>query len=104
MLEDHPHIPAKELQVLFGEPDLRLAVLGRVIGPAVFAPQRAKAADTDRAGTRPLQKIDASHQGALAGAGVADDAVNIALPDLQNDVIHRVNVGLGSRKGLTQCL
>ena len=39
------------------------------------------------AASRPLQKIDAAHQGRLAGTAEADDAIDLASVDMQADIL-----------------
>lgn len=45
----------------------------------------------DRAGSWPLEQIDASHERGFAGAGKADDAEDLALADRKADVLHGVH-------------
>ena len=45
----------------------------------------------DRAGSWPLEQIDASHECGFAGAGEADDAEDLALADRKADVLHGVH-------------
>ena len=50
--------------------------------------------EKDLAGGRPLQQVQAAHERALARAGQADDAENIAFFDIQRHVAQRLKVVL----------
>ena len=84
--------------------EMRLPVLASVAGKMTFhADVRTKlaqltavkardvaAVDGDRAARGLLKKIDATHEGGLAGAGLSDDAEDVARADAQRDVIDGV--------------
>ena len=58
----------------------------------------------DGAAGGPLQQVHAPHQGALAGAGEADDAEDLPGPDVQVDVLQGPDLALAGAEDLGQVL
>ncbi len=75
LLEDHPDAAARPAQLLARA----RAASGE--GREVLA------RDGHGAGGGALQEVDAADEGGLAGAGLADDAVHLALADVQVDSV-----------------
>ena len=93
-LEDHGHVPT-------GQPQFPLTDGGQLFP---LHPGQTLAIDGDGAGSGTLQKIHAPDQRAFAGAGEADDAEDLALADVQVDVLQRVDGGFAGAEGLVQML
>jgi hypothetical protein len=74
--------------------DRRLAQLGLRQGRHVLP------VHDDGAAGGPLQQVHAPDQGALAGAGEADDAEDLPLADIQVDVLQSVDGALALAEGL----
>ncbi len=75
MLEDHADAAARLTQFLAGA------------GAAAGQRREVLAGDGDRAGGGTFQEVDAADERGLAGAGLADDAVHLALADVQVDAV-----------------
>ena len=82
MLEDHPDLAAEAAQA------------GGVEGGDVLA------GDQDAAGRGLLEAVDQAQQGALAGAGMADQAEHLTLLDAQVGGLQGGNVPPGDPIGL----
>ena len=104
VLEDHTHIPPQGFELLFRESLFGAAALGCIEGLAAIHADRAEAVDADAAGVGPLEKIDASHQRALAGAGIAHDAVYIPRLYVEGDIFHGVHRCVRCAERFVQCL
>ena len=74
------------------------------LGPKLLFLQfhQVLAVEKDAAPVRPLQQIDAAHQGALACAAETDDSENIALFYRNGHVFQCVYLILPGSKGLIQ--
>ncbi len=86
VLEDHPHALAK--------------------APQAFGIQRGDifAVDQDATAGRFFQPVDQAQQGALAGAGVADQAEHLAGADFQPGRLQRGNIATGNPVGFMDVL
>ena len=62
------------------------------------------AIDEDAPAVGALQHVEGADQGALAGAGAADDAEYLTLGDIQVDVAQRDDVTLAGTVGLVELL
>ena len=58
--------------------------------------------EQDTALIRPLQQIDAAHQGALSGAAETDDAKNIALLHGNGYILEGTDLAFTGAKGFAQ--
>ena len=83
-LEDHRDLVADLLDLLFGQGAQVLAI-----------PDNGSL-------RRPLQHVDAAHQGALPGAAHPDDAVDVPVPDGQVDMLQRIHRPVRCDEVLTQ--
>ncbi|GAA3072036.1 hypothetical protein GCM10020000_65930 [Streptomyces olivoverticillatus] len=75
MLEDHADVAARLAQG-GARPQSPSGECGEVL-----------ARDGDRAGGGTLQEVHAADEGRLSGAALADDAVHLALADVQIDAV-----------------
>ena len=86
VLEDHADAAAAFAQLVFGE-------LGEVL-----------AVDRDGAFARAVEKVDAAHERALAGAGETDNSEDLPLLDVQADVLQGVDRSGAGPEGFVQML
>ncbi len=100
-LERVGHVPGdgarrQEVELLEHHPDPRAHLAHAALGQA----RDDLAVDDDLAARHRLQRVDEPHERRLPGAGVADDAEDLAAADGQRDVVDRVHGTVALAEGL----
>lgn len=96
----------EQVEVLEHHADPAAGLAQLAPGPVLAAGERGEveAVHGDGAGAGPLQHVDAADEGGLAGAAGADDAVDLALADVQVDAVESGDLAAPGAVDLSQVL